>query len=72
MYFENTKEASVFIDKTILTLSGLFLGYIFTQLRELPENSINVYLLLFSVFCLVITIFLIIVSYFITIYVFRI
>lgn len=68
-YYKNIKEASIFFDKTILTLSSAFLGFLFYQLKDLLliKNINNIDYLAFSICLIGFTIFLILISYLLTI-----
>lgn len=68
-YFADIKDASIFLDKSILTLSSAFLWFLFTQLNTISESSLQYwYYLNISIIFLWITILLVLLSYIITIY----
>lgn len=69
IYFDNIKEASLFLDKAILTLSSVFLWFLFSQLNKLIDiKVINIEYLILSIISIWITIFLVLSSYLLTIY----
>ncbi|MDD3793906.1 MAG: hypothetical protein PHI37_03780 [Candidatus Gracilibacteria bacterium] len=69
LYYKNVKEASIFFDKTILTLSSAFLGFLFYQLKDLLSiHSLNhINFLAYSIISIGLTIILILISYLLTI-----
>ncbi|MDD3145506.1 MAG: hypothetical protein PHV23_05335 [Candidatus Gracilibacteria bacterium] len=70
LYFDNIKEASLFLDKVILTLSSAFLGFLFSQLQNLLNSEIkliNINYLNISIILIGLTIFFVLISYVATI-----
>lgn len=70
LYFDNIKEASLFLDKVILTLSSAFLWFLFSQLQNLLNSEIkliNINYLNISIILIWLTIFFVLISYVATI-----
>lgn len=69
IYYKNIKEASIFFDKTILTLSSAFLGFLFYQVKDLLliNHLNNINYLVYSIISIWLTISLILISYLLTI-----
>ena len=68
-YFENIKDSSVFLDKAILTISSIFLWFLFNQLQNLLKvEMININYLIFSIISIWLTIFFVLISYLLSIY----
>ncbi len=70
MYFKDMKDASLFLDKAILTFWSIFLWFIFSQLPYIIEKNIKLFYkeyLIFSIIFIGITIILVLFSYILTI-----
>jgi hypothetical protein len=70
IYFKDMKDASLFLDKGILTFWSVFLWFIFSQLPNIIEKNIKLFYkeyLIFSIILIWITIILVLFSYILTI-----
>lgn len=69
IYYKNIKDASLFFDKTILTLSSVFLGFLFYQIKDLLviNNIKNIDFLWIAIMYIWLTIILVLISYIFTI-----
>ena len=69
IYHNTWKEASIFFDKTVLTISGVFLWFLFSQIDNILKiEMINLNYLIYSIILIWIIIVLILFSYYLTIY----
>jgi len=68
-YFENIKDSSLFLDKAILTISSVFLWFLFNQLQNIIKlEMININYLIISIISIWLTIFFVLLSYISSIY----
>ncbi len=69
-YFENVKSASLFLDKSILTISSAFLWFLLSQfenLYEIKSQLLNIIYLHISIISIWFTIFFVLISYILSI-----
>lgn len=70
IYFKDIKDASLFLDKAILTFWSVFLWFIFSQMPSIIEKNIKLFYkeyLIFSIILIWVTIILVLFSYILTI-----